>query len=102
MSETRQYDKCPTCGRWAWLDKHTCPPPWECYDPDNSEPDYADTLYGYDGREVAELYFEQNDSEYDYPDEMTVCVRPSGSDAAWEKYEVEAEAVRQYNATKVE
>jgi len=93
------FNKCPICGKYDWLNKHTCPPKWDAiiYNRDDEEnPEHA---FGISAEAAALDYAEANFVRMEYPSEMEIWVRSHEEGSTWQKFEITVESVPQFTAT---
>ena len=96
--------KCTICGEWVREDDHKCMPKWDMVVPSKGDdPELPERVcYAADAKSAALKLVEEKFSDWEYPDNIEIWVRPFGDIDQWEKYEVEVEVVPSFEATKIE
>jgi len=97
------YNKCPNCGKYDFLDKHKCGKQWEAYLIDNgAEPDEEYTekykAFGNEPTCAAEDLAEKQFSNWDYPEVIEIWLRED-SKSEWIKVGITVETVPQFSGT---
>lgn len=101
-------DSCRTCGKLFILsgdaDRHVCPPEFEVWE-DRTDRKWGRRIHAADPEEAAEQWAEDDDCGGDYGivdgrSTPIVCVARIG-EIAFERFEVEGEAVPRYRARRL-
>ena len=93
------FNRCPNCHEWAFLDSHTCQPEWKAICADYDDESEPGKIFGLDAESAATKYADQNFSSWEYPDEMEIWVRQG--DEEWQKFSVSVELVPEFTATRI-
>jgi hypothetical protein len=96
------YNRCKICGKYDWVDKHTCPPSWKVQVVDyHGEEEWKD-VYAHSPEAAAQDMAEQYDvDDYTLLEGETIVVRVQVDEDVVE-YDCGGEAVPQYWAHKKE
>jgi hypothetical protein len=99
----REFEKCPTCGEYDFVETHKCPPVWEVNIDCRDEDEWV-SIYAIDEEEAAKEMAERYNSNGDYllmGEEITVLVRKTEGMSA-KKFRCSAETTIQYYANEIQ
>lgn len=111
MSE--DFRRCTICREHGWfgnkiMGEHVCKPIWECQPEWYSDPEDWTPVHAADAESAAEKYAERYDQDGEYSivgghmrGDVVIRTRKPGDDV-FERWDIEAEAVPTYRATKLE
>jgi hypothetical protein len=105
------FERCPTCNKFDFLDRHKCLPAykvWQFWDDEKDDEkeleEYAETVYAFGHEEAAEEWAEDDDAQGDYTivggSETKVKVKKVGEDII-KIFEVSGESIPKYSATEI-
>jgi hypothetical protein len=104
-----RFDRCETCGEWAFLDRHVCPPSWRVWEPDQGESRYdgARIIYARDAEQAAEKWAALEDWEgaegniaMDKHHPQVCVARTGGGEIS--RFEIRGEMVPEYRSAPIE
>ena len=98
------WDRCPICKGYGWMNHHKCPPMWQVVPLDelphtHDDLEYWSEVYAASAREAAEKYVERNDrGSAEFSEIAFIVVRDPEEPDTMTYHQVDGELVRSYEA----
>jgi hypothetical protein len=99
--ELGEFEKCPCCHIYDFMNIHQCKPTWEVIRIDYNEEDDPVTVYADDAEAAAIKYADEQFSNWEYPSEVEIWARKSEDDP-WQKFDVSVVSVPSFSTIRKE